>query len=165
MDQGAVPEALQWKKAAVLAVAVPQSPAWAEFLRQVEDGTDDVRTWVGEPQAGMAPRLYVIYGWSNSGADELRRVSLDSIQVRGETVDVYVTRPQVQLPNSIMGTADMKFIGWEAPLQGLDPGEYTARLMVRRPTLIISETGQRQMQEEVPYDPVKELQFRLPETP
>jgi hypothetical protein len=163
ITDGSIPSAMQWKKATVLAVTVPQDEAFTGFLSGLEMNADQVHTFAGEPQAGVTPHLYALYGWSNSGRDELRQATLDSVLARGATIDVYVTRPQVQMPNSVMGTADMKFIGWEAPLPDLEDGEYTARLMVSRPVLVFSERGERETTQAADYEKAAEVKFQVPD--
>jgi hypothetical protein len=80
--------------------------------------------------------LFVIYGWSTSGADELRRAAVDSVIVEGHSINVYVSRPLVQLDGMVGGTADMRFVGWEIPLsETLASGSYKAVLHLRRDTI------------------------------
>ena len=133
IEMGAVADAMQWKKSAVFALADPAGPQFTEWLRQAPAGLETMNIFKDSGAQSPSRSLFVLYGWSTSGADELRRASIDSVIVAGHSVNVYVSRPQVQLDGMVGGTADMRFVGWEIPLsEPLAAGSYKAMLYVRR---------------------------------
>jgi len=165
LESGAIPTAMQWKKAAVFAVASPAKAQFLDWLKQLPDGLETVNPGKFSDETGALPSLFVLYGWSTSGADELRRAAVDSVILAGHQVNVYISRPYVETDASFMGTADMRFVGWEIPLSKLEAGEYQALLQIRRDTIKI--TGKPPFREEKVagkgYEKMSELQFRMPE--
>jgi len=136
IEMGAVADAMQWNKSAVFALADPSGPEFMDWLRQAPAGLETTNIFKSSSAQTPPRSLFVLYGWSTSGADELRRASVDSVIVAGHSINVYVSRPQVQLDGMVGGTADMRFVGWEIPLSGpLASGSYQAVLHVRRDTI------------------------------
>jgi hypothetical protein len=128
---------MQWKKAAVFAASASDRPEFLEWLRTVPGGLDTVKAQAWETTEAGSPDLFALLGWSTSGADELRRASVDSIAVHEHQLNVYLSRPQVEASTGVMGTADMQFVGWRIPLGALPAGKYQSRLLVRRDTVKI----------------------------
>ena len=138
LREGAIPEAMQWKKAAIFAAASIESPDFLGWLKTVPDGLDAVKAKAWDTVSPRQPDLFVLYGWSTSGADELRRATIDSVIAKGANVDVYVSRPIIDAGSGLMGTADMQFVGWKIPVSSLAAGQYSARLHERRDTVKIT---------------------------
>ncbi len=162
IESGDLPAALEWRKTSIFAVAVPSEPEFIEWVCAAPEGVDQIAAKAWDAPAGVAPSAFVLYGWSNSGADELRRASLDSALVAEDVVNIYVSRPKVNLEGGISGTADMRFVGWEVSLKGLDPGQYSAILHVRRD--IISVRGRppgEERQAADGYQKMSELHFAI----
>jgi hypothetical protein len=106
------------------------------WLGQAPEGLETVNQYKFSDSSAAGRSLYVLFGWSTSGADELRRAAVDSVIVNGNLINVYVSRPKVELDGAVGGTADMRFVGWEIPLWGkLPPGNYEAQLHLRRDTI------------------------------
>ena len=136
IEMGAVADAMQWKKSAVFALADPAGQDLLDWLRQAPAGLETMNVFKSDGSQTAPRSLFVLYGWSTSGADELRRAAVDSAIVEGHSINVYVSRPQVQLDGMVGGTADMRFVGWEIPLlESLASGSYKAVLHVRRDTI------------------------------
>ena len=135
---GKIPEAMQWKKAAVFAFTGENQQELLDYLNDIPAGLDSTRTVYWEPSEGLTPSIYLLYGWSNSGTDELRRASLDSVMVNGNTIKVFASRPFVHVDGHLAGTADMKFHGWEIPLRKLDSTSWQVELYVQRDTIEIT---------------------------
>jgi hypothetical protein len=137
LQDGSIPEAMQWKKATVFSAAESSQPEFHEWLQALPGGLDTVKTQSWESPDPKRPDLYVLLGWSTSGSDELRRATVDSIVTVGRRVNVYVSRPIVNAQGGLMGTADMQFVGWQINLKDLPRGEYDAKLFMRRDTINI----------------------------
>ncbi len=162
LETGAVPSTLQWKKAAVFAIASPQQETFLQWLQEIPGDLETVslKTWDPDHQRPLS--LFMLFGWSTSGADELRRVTLDSAVVKGSQVDVYVSRPHIISAAPGMGTADMRFVGWEIPLKDLAPGTYVANLYLRRDTITMpQEPGTEKQVETIGYQNAGELNFAV----
>lgn len=130
---------MQWKRAAVFAATDSARPDFLSWLQSLPGGLDTVKVQSWQPVPPQQPNLYVLFGWSTSGADELRRATIDSVVATNKQVDVYVSRPLVEAQGGLMGTADMKFVGWEINLDDhLPAGHYTGRMLVRRDTIKVS---------------------------
>jgi len=163
LESGAIPTAMQWKKAAAFALANPEASDFLDWLTGLPEGLEKVNLATFSDNSRPASALYVLFGWSNSGADELRRARMDSVTVTGREIDIYVSRPQVEASFSLMGTADMRFIGWEIPLATLPPGiKHQARMHVRRDTIRIS--GKPPYEETIEagggYEKAGEIEFK-----
>lgn len=163
INMGSIPDAMQWDKSAVFAVADSGGKDFTEWLRQVPAGFDSIKSGVWTLDLEVAPRLFMLFGWSPSGADELRRVRVDSAVVKGNQVGIYVSRPHVLSDAPLMGTADMRFVGWEIPLDGLDSGKYTADLFIRRDTITIhTKPFYEELNVGEGYEKAAELRFTIP---
>ncbi len=84
---------------------------------------------------GADLHLYLVYGWSTSGLDELRSATLDSAQIVGKSIEIWTSRPVVQYGPGVRGTADMRFIGWDIAVGNLRPSDYTTTVYTKRDTL------------------------------
>jgi hypothetical protein len=127
---------MQWKKSALFTTSTTDRPEFLEWLAAVPGGLDTVKVQAWDSEKAETG-LYVLLGWSTSGADELRRAAVDSIVVRERQVIVYLSRPQVDASTGVMGTADMQFVGWRIPLAALPAGKYKGQLLVRRDAIKI----------------------------
>jgi hypothetical protein len=144
---------------------VGESSLLLEFLKNLpaEEGTDEIFT----PPVGDVPlvgdlHLYLLYGWSSSGTDELRSVTVDSAVVSGGEIRLYVSRPVMIYDGPVMGTADMKFIGWDIPLDILEGGRYVLSLFEKRDRIKIStQPYHRSVEAEGRYQAKKKVQFNL----
>lgn len=160
---GNIPDAMQWDKSAVFAVADSGGNDFTEWLRQVPEGLDRVKSGVWTFELAIKPRLYVLFGWSPSGADELRRTGVDSAVVKRDQIAVYVSRPHLMSDAPLMGTADMRFVGWEIPLDGLDSGKYKADFFIRRDTITIhTKPFYEELNAGGGYEKAAELRFNIP---
>ncbi len=163
IESGPVADALQWKKAAVFAIGDPQQNDFVEWLCEAREGLESVQSgvWIGSAEA--PGDLYVLFGWSPSGADELRRATLDSVIVRDNEIRVYVSRPELQVETALMGTSDMRFIGWKIPLQGLTSGNYAAFLHIKRDIIRIKAPDfAEEVLPSAGYAQTARLEFQLP---
>jgi len=80
---------MQWKKSTVFAVANSPQLEFHEWLRAIPAGLDTVKAQAWTSQDAAAQELFLLYGWSTSGADELRRAAVDSIIASGREVKVF----------------------------------------------------------------------------
>lgn len=163
IESGPIANALQWKKAAVFAVGDAGKDDFIEWLFKAREGLDFVQSgvWIGSAEA--PGDLYVLFGWSPSGADELRRAALDSVIVRENEIRVYVSRPELQVETALMGTSDMRFIGWKIPLLGLPPGNYTAFLHSKRDVIRIKAPDfKEEILPAAGYAQAAKLEFQMP---
>jgi hypothetical protein len=168
IESGPVADALQWKKAAVFAVGDPRQDDFIEWLCEAREGLDPVQSgiWMGSAEA--PGDLYVLFGWSPSGADELRRATLDSVIVKENEIRVYISRPELQVETALMGTSDMRFIGWRIPLLGLTPGKYAAFLHIKRDVIRIKAPdyagghGSEEVLSSAGYAQAAALEFQMP---
>ncbi len=165
ITQGAIPEAMRWKKVTVLTPWVGETSLLLEFLKNLpqEETAGEIFT----PPLGDIPlmeelHLYLLYGWSSSGRDEMRSITVDSATVSGAEIKIYVSRPEVVYEGPVMGTADMKFIGWDFPL-GFPPGKdcevllYEKRDRVR----VSAQPYSRSVEAEGRYQLKKKIQFNI----
>ncbi len=160
---GSLPEAMQWKKTAAFAVAGKTNSAFTQWLRDLPEGLDTVTVNVETLQTGDPAAVYLLFGWSNSGTDELRRATLDSVLMAGHQICLYASRPQVEFEGSIMGTADMRFVGWEIPLDQLKQGIYQAQLFLRRDRIAVSASTLNEVRASGKgYESMGALEFRVP---
>lgn len=168
LETGVIPAAMQWKKAAVFALANPEAGDFLTWLKDLPDGLEKVNSATFSDNSRPKCSLFVLFGWSTSGADELRRAAVDSVVASGRELNVYVSRPQVELNAGFMGTADMRFVGWEIPLGSWQQAgkEHKALLHLRRDTIRISATPPYK-EAVLPgkgYEQVGEIDFRSSRT-
>ncbi|MCX6641354.1 MAG: hypothetical protein NTW14_12895 [bacterium] len=133
INDGSLPEAMQWKRTTVFAVANENDPLLASYLKQVTNKEGQVVTSPTPPPdlTGMA-QLYLLLGWSTGGLDELRAAKLDSAVISDREIKVWLWKPSLQPDEGVMGTADMKFVGWKIDPRELAEGNYTVKLYVSR---------------------------------
>lgn len=140
--QGQIPDAMQWKRAAVFAADEANATDLLSYLHKLTETKSDLDSVRTLPSAGLPENgeihVYFLYGWSPSGADELRSASLDSALISGQEIRIYVSRPVIQTTGYMAGTADMRFIGWDVTAGRLDAGEYSAKLYVQRDTVKVT---------------------------
>ena len=162
---GKLADAMQWKKTSVFAVAGGDQEEIISWLRKMQEDLDSIKTAVWSTGSGEIARMYLLLGWSNWGADELRRASVDSVIAADGEIRVYVSRPHLLLEGSVMGTADMHFVGWEIPLEKLNPGDYTAQFYLQRDTITVkTQTHSEVRIGSGEYEMVRELKFRIGST-
>ena len=137
-----IPDAMQWNRAAVLAASGNSVEDLSKQLRELDSKESDLDSVKIFPVPFLNDRedvhVYLLYGWSSSGLDELRSASLDSAKIEGRDINIYASRPEVQMTGSVMGTADMRFIGWDVNIGRLEAGDYSVNLFIRRDTVKIT---------------------------
>lgn len=136
---GPVPHAMKWVKSTMIIPADAPASLFPADNLQLDDlppGLDSIKiplpTIFGED---AKVHLYIVYGWSTSGLDELRSATLDSAKIQGRDIEVWTSRPVVLHPPGARGTADMRFVGWDITVGKLKPGDYSATLYTCRDTL------------------------------
>lgn len=140
---GPIPHAMRWVKAAMIIPADGPASLFAADGLQLDDvppGLDSIKIPVNASFREDADvHLYLVYGWSPWGLDELRSATLDSAKIQGRDLEIWTSRPVVLHPPGARGTADMRFVGWDITVGKLQPGDYSVTLYGRRDTL---QTGQ-----------------------
>jgi hypothetical protein len=133
---GTIPNSMPYLKQTVLAITTDNSEELQTFLDQLEEDnlTGDAVVFyrASDISAETSTMIYLLYGWSGWGGDDMRNISVDSTLIAGNMIDIYTSRPQLIYDEPIMGTADMKFIGWQIAAGQLRAGKYFVRLHERR---------------------------------
>lgn len=157
INNGPIPESMQWKRTTVFTAADEASPALLDRLKKLPESVT-VQSPMLEPDL-TTPNLYLLLGWSTGGLDELRAARLDSATMTGNEIKVWLWKPNLESIEGVMGTADMKFIGWQINPGKLSAGEYRAKLYVQHGTFKAGDSGPRGLQGSPEL--VKELTFRM----
>ncbi|MFH1861404.1 MAG: hypothetical protein ABH878_01210 [bacterium] len=159
---GAVPSAMQWKKAGVLAAVNGGSQNFHSWLKELPESPNKIWTFAGNNRDSESLRLYLLLGWSPSGADEMRRAGIDSVRAISDQINIYLSRPTLQVDGSLMGTADMRFVGWEISLEDLSEGLYQANLLQQRQLVRIKTMPfSEETIGEGNYEKIAELKFQI----
>jgi len=167
MQSGEIPDAMRWKKVTVLS---PWGGDYKEpllnYLRLIENEEYSIET-VLLPAMNAIPalgkvRLYLLYGWSGSGSDEMRSATVDSVTMDQQTIRLYTSRPELRYTEAMMGTDDMRFIGWDINIGKLEPGGYQVRLYMKRDVIQIEPYPQgRSILKRDNYSLIKEVGFTV----
>jgi len=161
-NSGKIQDAGTFRKATVLCLSNDESRI-IKYLADIptESAEDTVLTLIDTSiPATSTPFFYLLYGWSGWGGDDKRQIQVDSVQLVGHSIDIYVTRPTIEYEEPIMGTTDMKFIGWSVEADHFEPGDYTLKLFERDETVkVTSKPYSRGVVEEGEYQLKKEAAF------
>jgi hypothetical protein len=139
ITEGSIPQMLRWGKAALIIPAEGPALDFPIDGLSVDTEAADLDSLQMPIEATFGEEadlhLYLVYGWSTSGLDELRSATLDSAQIVGKSIEIWTSRPVILYPPGTRGTADMRFVGWDIAMGNLRPGEYTTIVYTKRDTL------------------------------
>jgi hypothetical protein len=165
IQQGSIPEAMQWKKIAILTPAAGETNDLLSYLRDLDEkeiAPDSIVSPPGDILLGDFSHIYFLLGWSGIGTDERRSATMDSAVFQGSEIRLYVSRPELVFEGSVMGTADMKFVGWDVDVWQLTAGEYSVRLLIKRDRIRIqAQPYARVVEADGKYQLKKVLRFNV----
>ena len=166
---GTLQNSMPYLKQTVLAIITDNEEELQNFLGQLEEdghAEDSVVFFQAtDVSAQRSTSIYLLYGWSGWGGDDMRKISIDSTLMVGNAIDIYTSRPQLIYDEPIMGTADMKFVGWHIAAGQLSAGEYFVRLHEKRDEIKVElQPYSREILTERPYQEMTKIAFTVAET-
>ncbi|MBU0520417.1 hypothetical protein KJ564_15925 [bacterium] len=159
---GKIQDAMSFKKATVIGFNSGEE-RFKDDLRGIPEEVpeDTILTFVENSIPTTAkPYIYLLYGWSGWGGDDMRQIRIDSVQLAGHTVNLFVTKPTIEHDQMMVGTDDMRFIGWTIEIDRFEPGDYTLRLFEKKEKVkVTAQSYTRTVVDEGKYELRKEAGF------
>lgn len=118
-----------WKSHPLLAFE-GRAGDFEERARAHREGDSEAVKKLQGLKAGDEAALYLLWGWSTSGADPARKTRVTAqFSMEDRTIRVTVVRAVIRDSGDAAGTSDMQYVGFGVAVGKLEEGEYTVRIL------------------------------------